>query len=87
MSYGALVTVTLHTLETRFVGLIAIPPTTAEAVGFTLAWSATLGLVIAAVGPLLRWPGTGRLRRLDVLGFHLGYGLLLGSWVRLTWLT
>lgn len=85
--YGLLAGATLVTLDSRIFGGLSVPPTTVEAIGVALAWSAVLGLVLAAVGPHIWGTRVRQIRRIDILGFHLMYGLTLGIWIRLTWIT
>lgn len=79
---GALVALELYAL-----GVLGVPPTLVEAFAVALAWSA---LVFGAV--VVGWRvGSGtpltRTRRQLILVYHLGYGLGLGAWIRLTWIT
>lgn len=86
VAYGGLAGLALIALELFVLGLLAVPPTIAEALGIALAWSGLLlGMLVVgwrAVSPALDRP---RLRGLIV--YHVGYGLGLGVWIRMTWIT
>lgn len=85
--YGSLAAVILFTLDTRLFGVLSVPPSTIEAIGVAAIWSVTLGMAVAAIGPIVWGMRVGQARRIDILGFHLIYGLFLGIWIRLTWIT
>lgn len=86
VGYGALAGGALVALELFALGLLAVPPSRVAALGLALGWSLLLCGVALVVwrrrGPERladRWPG--------VVAFHLAFGLALGAWLRLTWVT
>jgi hypothetical protein len=87
LSYGCLAGGALVALELFVLGLLAVPPTLLEAFGVAVAWSALLFGVLSAV----RWVASSRSLARSHLGgslvYHLVYGLGLGLWIRLTWIT
>jgi len=87
VAYGVFAGLALVALELFVLGLIAIPPTVAEAFGVAVGWSAVLLvalLVARRVGGTLPF---GRPRLAELLAYHLVYGVALGGWIRLTWIT
>jgi hypothetical protein len=84
--YGAVAGVALVALELFVLGLIAVPPTPAEAVGLAVGWSLVLfAALLAAWRVLPDRPAGSPLAELFV--YHLVYGFGLGVRIRLTWIT
>lgn len=85
LGYAALAGAVLVALELIVLGVLAVPPTRYEALAVGLAWGlglfAAVGAAVIAAAPSLRS------RLADLAAFHLAYGLLLGLWIRLTWIT
>jgi len=85
--YGSTAGGLLVALERSVLGLLAVPPTLEAALGVAVGWSALLFVLSVPGRRVLR----GHLReRVDVatlLVYHLLYGVGLGLWVRLTWIT
>jgi hypothetical protein len=85
--YGAAAGGVLVALELSVLGVLGVPPGRLETLVLTLVWSAVLfGAVTTADragadGSVL---GDGLDRR---LAFHVLYGIGLGFWIRLTWVT
>jgi hypothetical protein len=87
LSYGSLAGGALVALELFVLGLLGVPPSTAESLGVAVAWSALLfGLASAVLGVAFSLSFV-RSRLDGLVGYHLGYGLGLGLWIRLTWIT
>lgn len=87
ISYGGLAGGTLVALELFVLGVLAVPPTSVEAFSVAGAWSALLfGILLASwrFGPW-QWVTSSQLG--ELLIYHLVYGLGLGGWIRLTWIT
>ncbi|WP_254838604.1 hypothetical protein [Natronomonas marina] len=85
VAYGGVGGGALVALELYVLGVLAVPPTVGEAFGMAVAWSALLFAVrvlFARVGP-----SPDRSRLVAPLVYHLVYGLGLGVWIRLTWIT
>lgn len=85
--YGGLAGVIFIVLELFALQALAIPPTVGEAFSVAIGWSALLfvvWVVIVRVG--LSHPKDRSLLA-EVLAYHLVYGLGLGMWIRLTWIT
>lgn len=84
--YGGLAGGVLLALELFALGVLAVPPARAEALGVAVAWSALLFVLWAVVLRVgLSLPSETYLRELFV--YHLVYGLGLGIWIRVTWIT
>lgn len=85
--YGTLAGGTLVALELFVLGILAVPPTTVEALGVAVVWGAllfgTLSIILRVASP--RSFTDTNLRNLLV--YHLVYGLGLGVWIRMTWIT
>lgn len=87
LAYGGVAGAALVTLELTVVSALAVPPGLGAALGIAVAWSAVLaGLLVvgrrlAAAIPFCHAP----LR--ELLTYHLVFGLGLGIWIRLTWIT
>lgn len=85
--YGGLAGVVLVALELFALGVLAIPPSTGEAFGVSIAWSALLFgvlLVVLRLGDSLPFD---RSHLVELLVYHLVYGLGFGVWIRMTWIT
>lgn len=84
--YGGLAGGVLLALELFVLGILAVPPALWEALGVTVAWSALLFVLWAVVLRLgVSLPSESSLRGLAV--YHLVYGVGLGIWIRVTWIT
>lgn len=74
-------------LELTVLGVLSVPPTASEALAVGGLWGAVLlaalGLVLRVLGAAPTDPGAVRV----LLAYHLLYGVGLGAWIRLTWLT
>jgi hypothetical protein len=84
--YGGFAGGVLVALELFAFGVLAVPPALGEALGVAIAWSALLFVlwaVVLRVGSSL--PAGSSLRALVV--YHLVYGIGLGLWIRVTWIT
>lgn len=85
--YGGLAGGLLVALELFVLELLAVPPTTVEAFGVAVAWSALLFGVLS-VGRQVASPRSITRSHLGAsLAYHLVYGLGLGLWLRMTWIT
>lgn len=85
--YGTLGGLALVGLELYVLGVVGVPPTPLEAYGLAVAWAV---LLLAAVAVAYRFVFRLRFDRdvlVDLLVFHAVYGLGLGIWIRLTWIT
>lgn len=79
---GSLVAVELFALD-----LLGIPPTAGEALGVAVAWS-TLLFSVLFVGWRVATPRSAQRSQLgELFVYHLLYGLGLGLWIRMTWIT
>lgn len=85
--YGSVAGGVLVALELYVLGVLAVPPTAAEAFGVALAWSAVLFVAVAAVGRAAADLAEERSYLLELFVFHLVYGVGLGLWIRMTWIT
>ncbi|WP_276271977.1 hypothetical protein [Haloarcula litorea] len=84
--YGAVAGAVLVALELFVLGLLGVPPTRGEALAVAVGWSALLLALTAAVRAT-RSDGSGWPPLRALVAFHVVYGLLLGAWIRLTWIT
>jgi hypothetical protein len=87
VGYGSALGGGLLALELFVLGVLGVPPTLGEAFAVALAWS---GVVFGAVFVGWRVGGSRLLTQGDrqqLLVYHLCYGLGLGAWIRLTWIT
>lgn len=85
--YGTLGGLAIVALELYVLGVVGVPPTPLEAYGLAVAWAVVL---LAAVAVAYRFVFRLRFDRdvlVDLLLFHAVYGLGLGIWIRLTWIT
>lgn len=85
--YGLLASVVLFAVDARFFDVLSVPPMITDAVGIAVGWSMLLGVILATAWPYLPNRMVGPAKPLDILGFHLAYGVILGVWIRVTWLT
>lgn len=85
MGYGCLAGGILLALELYVLGLLAVPPAISEALAVAVVWSALLLGTVLAVWRIAASLSSTQLRELFV--YHLVYGLGLGLWIRLTWIT
>lgn len=85
--YGTLGGLALVAVELYVLGVVGVPPTPLEAYGLAVAWAV---LLLAAVAVAYRFVFRLRFDRdvlVDLLLFHAVYGLGLGLWIRMTWIT
>lgn len=86
VAYGTVAGGALVGLELSALDLLAVPPSRAAALGLAVGWS-----LLVCGAALLVWRRTGPERLADrwsgVVAFHLAFGLALGVWIRLTWVT
>jgi hypothetical protein len=84
--YGSIAGGLLLVLELSVLGLLAVPPSLSEALGVAVAWSAVLFIlqIIAGRADRSLLPGSS-VRALFV--YHLVFGMGLGVWIRVTWIT
>lgn len=87
VAYGALAGGLLVALELYVLGLLGVPPTPVEAFGTALAWSAVLFVSLLTVARLDTPAVDSRSTLLELAVFHLVFGLGLGLWIRMTWIT
>ena len=85
--YGSVAGGVLVALELHVLGVLAVPPTAAEAFGVALAWSAVLFVAVAAAGRAASDLADERSYLLELFVYHLVYGVGLGLWIRMTWIT
>ena len=84
--YGAVAGGLFLVLELYVFGVLGVPPGVLEALGSALLWSAVLcagWLAVRRVAP-------GRLDAIaadHLVVFHLVFGVGLGLWIRVTWIT
>ena len=78
---GAFVAIELSVLD-----VLGVPPAAWDAVGTAAAWSTALFVVAVAVG-YVRERSLDRPFAAELAAYHLAYGLCLGVWIRLTWIT
>lgn len=87
VAYGGLSGVGFLALELGMFNLLGVPPSATDAFGVALAWGALL-FVVAFVGAAVVASGMPDRRRVRILFVHhLAFGLGLGLWIRLTWIT
>lgn len=84
VGYGAVAGATLVALELFVVNAVSVPPAATTALAVTLVWAGMLFFlgVVTEVA-------TGRDQRgfTGLLVYHAVFGVALGVWIRLTWLT
>lgn len=85
--YGTIGGLAFVALELYVLNAVAVPPTPVEAYGLAVAWGAVLLAVFAIVYRLLLRLQFDRDVAVELLVFHLVYGLGLGIWIRMTWIT
>lgn len=86
VAYGSAAGGALVAFELFVGGGLGVPPTAVEAFSATLVWSAVLfGLATALRRFGVRTPVDRSLR--GRLAYYLVYGVGLGVWIRLTWIT
>jgi hypothetical protein len=85
--YGGLAGVALVALELYALGVLAVPPTLAEALGVAVAWSALLFGVVSVGWWVVASRSVARSRLGELFVYHLVYGVGFGLWIRLTWTT
>lgn len=82
--YGGLGGGALIALELYLLNILAVPPTTAEAVGVTFVWSILLFGLGSVVWRTVSPHSLERVSPRGLLLFHLVYGGGLGLWIRMT---
>jgi hypothetical protein len=85
--YGSTAGGLLVVLELSVLGLLAVPPTLAATLRVAVGWSALLFVLSVPGRSVLHGHLRGRLDLATLLVYHLVYGVGLGLWVRLTWIT
>ena len=89
---GALAGLGFVAVELSVAGVLGVPPSLGEALGAAVGWSALLCLGLLASRRLPRSGGANGgvpvvpAARL-LIAYHLAFGVGLGLWVRLTWIT
>lgn len=83
--YGCLAGGVLLVLELYLLEFLGVPPTISEALGVAVAWSALLFGTVVAVWRVVASLSAEQLR--EVFVYHLVYGIGLGLWIRVTWIT
>lgn len=86
LSYGGLAGGVLVALELYVLGMLAVPPTIGEALGIAVTWSALLFGTQVVFWRVVSSP-LDRSHLVELLAYHLVYGLGLGAWIRMTWIT
>lgn len=84
--YGALAGGVLLALELYVLGLLGVPPSIGEAFGVGIGW----GVVLLALATLVANAVGGRIDRATashLVAYHLAFGLALGLWIRISWIT
>lgn len=84
--YGCLAGGALLALELSVLGMLGVPPTLGESLTVTLAWSALLLVTTASAWRVVS-PSRSSRPLLELLLYHLVYGVGLGVWIRVTWIT
>lgn len=87
VAYGGLAGLALLAVELYALDALAVPPSFGEAFGVALAWSALLFVAWVAgwrVAPSLP---SDRSYYVELLLYHLVFGLGFGLWIRVTWIT
>lgn len=85
--YGGVAGLLLLALELYALGVLAVPPTVAEAFGVALVWSAVLFLATVGIWRAVIDRASERSDLVGLLVYHLVYGVGLGVWIRTTWIT
>lgn len=85
--YGSTAGGVLVALELSVLGMLAVPPTLAEAIITAVTWSVVLLAGMVALWHFLPSRRTDRSTLGRLVVFHLVYGLCLAVWIRLTWIT
>lgn len=86
-SYGGLAGGVLVVLELFVLGILAVPPTLGDALGIAVTWSALLFGTLVVFWRFDSSLSLDRSRLVELFAFHLIYGLGLGGWIRMTWIT
>lgn len=85
--YGTVGGLVLVALELYVLGVLGVPPTPLEAYGPAVAWGAVLLVVLAAIYRFVFRLQFDRDVLVALVRFHAVYGLGLGIWIRMTWIT
>lgn len=83
-SYGVLAGGTLVAVELFVLQLLSVPPPTGTAMAVALLWAGVLFFLGAIVEIGLGREGGGFT---GLLVYHGVFGVALGAWIRLTWIT
>lgn len=84
--YGGLAGGLLMVLELYVLNVLAVPPTRVEALGVAVAWSAVL-FVLWVIVFRVAFSRSSKSTLAPLFVYHLIYGIGLGFWIRLTWIT
>jgi hypothetical protein len=84
--YGAFAGGLLVALELYVLDVLGVPPSLADALGVAVVWALLLLAVTVGLQRALSPPSSDRPIR-DLVIYHLVYGVGLGAWIRLTWIT
>ena len=85
--YGGVAGLLLVALELYALGVLAVPPAVAEAFGVALVWSAVLFLATVGVRRAVADRAAAGSGLVGLAVYHLVYGVGLGVWIRMTWIT
>lgn len=85
--YGTVAGIALVALELSVLRVVGVPPTPIEAYGLAVAWGVVLLAVFAAGYRFVFRLRFDRDVLVELLLFHVVYGLGLGVWIRMTWIT
>lgn len=85
--YGTVGGLVLVALELYVLGVVGVPPAPLEAYGLAVGWGAVLLAVLAAAYRVAFRLQFDRDVLVALVLFHAVYGLGLGIWIRLTWIT
>jgi len=83
--YGTVAGGALVALELRVLDVLSVPPGGGVALALALGWGAVLGALLAVLSRI--WSAATPQSYRTLVLFHLSYGLALGLWIRITWIT
>ena len=84
--YGCVAGGAFVALELSVFDVLGVPPALWDALGMAVGWSAAL-FAVAALGRAARGRALDRPFVAELAAYHLAYGLCLGVWIRVTWIT
>ena len=84
--YGCVAGGTFVALELSVLGVLGVPPATGAALASAVGWSVAL-FAVAAVVCVARGRSLDGPFAAELVVYHLAYGLCLGVWIRVTWIT